>query len=212
MAAQILKNGRVDWALLQQLVDKGYELIAADGAVEGLVQKGYSPSAVIGDMDSLDQSVDLPSSIERVALEEQDTTDFEKCLYSTVAPRYVGLGFLGRRLDHSLASLSVLTKYAKSKRIVLVDEVDLVFAPDGEFRCRLPVGSRFSIFPLNAIQFERSEGLVYPLNDLKLEIGGLVGTSNETNAPIVRVSPKKNSGSYAILFSKVHLWKLLQNF
>jgi thiamine pyrophosphokinase len=45
-------------------------------------------------------------------LPEQDTTDFEKCLYSVAAPLLLGVGFLGGRADHHLAAMNVLVRYA----------------------------------------------------------------------------------------------------
>ncbi|MDA9008701.1 thiamine diphosphokinase [Alphaproteobacteria bacterium] len=205
----LVGGGWVDWHLLEQLVERGYALVAADGAINELVARGFLPDAVIGDMDSIADDLDLPSSVVKVALPEQSTTDFEKCLYSTESSFYVGLGFLGRRLDHSLASLSVLAKYTQLKKVVLVDEVDLIFGASGEFSIAMPVSARFSIFPLSECHFTASEGLAYPLNDLTLKIGALVGTSNKTIAESVRVFPAPNSDPYAVLLAKEHLSSLI---
>ena len=205
----LVGGGWVDWPLLEQLVERGYALVAADGAINELMARGYRPDAVIGDMDSIAGDLDLPSSVAKIALLEQDTTDFEKCLYSTEGSFYVGLGFLGRRLDHSLASLSVLAKYTESKRVVLVDEVDLIYGISGEFSIAMPAGERFSIFPLSTCHFTNSEGLAYPLKDLTLKIGALVGTSNQTIAESVRLVPAPDSDPYAVLLSKDHLSSLI---
>jgi thiamine pyrophosphokinase len=51
---------------------------------------------------------------------------------------------------------------------------------------RLPVGSRLSLFPMGPVQGE-SEGLRWPLQDLRFAPGGMIGTSNEVSAPLVRL-------------------------
>ena len=59
---------------------------------------------------------------------EQETTDFEKSLYSTRAPVTVALGMTGRRFDHTLAALDAVAKYAAKRKIVLVDEEEIAEA------------------------------------------------------------------------------------
>ena len=49
-----------------------------------------------------------------IQIAEQVTTDFEKALYSTRAPVTVALGMTGKRLDHTLAALDAVSKYAPS--------------------------------------------------------------------------------------------------
>ena len=46
------------------------------------------------------------------AIAEQDTTDLEKCLDSVEAPLFLGLGFLGGRIDHHLAAMNALVRHA----------------------------------------------------------------------------------------------------
>ena len=47
---------------------------------------------------------------------EQETTDFEKAIYSTRAPVTVALGMTGKRFDHTLAALDAVTRYAAGGR------------------------------------------------------------------------------------------------
>ena len=70
--------------------------------------------AVIGDLDSLRDIAALErAGVPVHRLEEQETTDLEKCLYSVEAPLFVGLGFLGGRIDHHLAAMNALVKFAR---------------------------------------------------------------------------------------------------
>ena len=74
--------------------------------------------AVIGDMDSLRDPERLraagvpmhPRSPSRTS------TDLEKCLYSVEAPLFIGLGFLGGRIDHHLAAMNALVRHRRTGR------------------------------------------------------------------------------------------------
>ena len=98
------------------------ELVAADGAADTLVTMGRCPAAVIGDMDSIASPSDWQTGTTRfLLLEEQDSTDFEKCLYASSAPFYVAAGFTGRRVDHMLAVFHAMLAHPE-KRVVLLGE------------------------------------------------------------------------------------------
>lgn len=164
-------------------------LVAADSAAERLEAMRLTPQAVIGDMDSLAE----PERWRRgpaafVHLAEQETTDFEKCLYATEAPFYLAVGFTGRRMDHTLAVLHALLAYPQ-KRVVLVGEADVsALAPPGAV-LRVPVrpGMRVSIFPLLPVTGVHSRGLAWPVDGLALAPGEKIGTSNTASQPVVEV-------------------------
>ena len=206
----LVGGGWIDWDLLAALVQQGYVLIAADGAANPLLTRDFVPDAIIGDMDSIEKSGGFPTSVKLIEVTEQDTTDFEKCLYSTNAPHYVGLGFLGARLDHSLAAISTLAKYAAEKSVVIVDEVDLLFVTQGDFQITLPISERISIFPLSRVEFEKSIGLEYPLDGLIMEMGDRIGTSNRAVERDVEITTIPDaSGSYAMVLPFAYLDDLL---
>ena len=103
------------------------EAVAADGGGDHALPEGHAFRAVIGDMDSLA----APSGCARPgvpihAVAEQETTDLEKCLYSVEAPLFIGLGFLGGRIDHHLAAMNALAKNPE-KPVVLIGGEDLCF-------------------------------------------------------------------------------------
>ena len=75
-------------------------LVCADGGAVKALQLGLVPKAVIGDFDSLDQ--DTLGQLAKDSLfrvEEQDSTDFEKCLRRIETPFVIGVGFTGARRD-----------------------------------------------------------------------------------------------------------------
>src|SRR5690606_11977509 len=139
---------------------------------------GLKPEAIIGDLDSLDNPLGWLGRTRLLHITEQETTDFEKALYSTRAPVTVALGMTGQRLDHTLAALDAVGRYAARRHIILVDEHDVALALTGRFSFTVAPGERVSVHPLARVTFWRSEGLEYPLDAVTLAPGLRTGTSN----------------------------------
>ncbi|WP_051332280.1 thiamine diphosphokinase [Cucumibacter marinus] len=187
--AIVVGGAAFDKRLLDRLMARGYPVIAADGAADALLAQGVSPDFVVGDMDSIADLSVFEKRSRVIAIEEQVTTDFEKCLYAVAAPAYFGLGLTGRRFDHTLTALHVAVRVAHRAPLVIFDETDLMLAITGSVELNLERRQRVSIFPLSPIRFERSEGLTYPLDGLTLAQGVRVGTSNEGGPGRVRIEP-----------------------
>lgn len=164
---------------LHAAIDHAPHIIAADSGADRAMAAGVIPRTVIGDMDS--RTMLLPDSVEILAIEEQDSTDFEKCLRLADAPLTIAVGFLGGRLDHSLAAFHALLAHAE-RRIILIGETDIAFAAPLEWRATLEIGTRISFFPLHPCSALTSSGLRWPIDGLDLAVGSRIGTSNITNA------------------------------
>lgn len=168
-------------------------IVAADGGVNHLRETSLLPQVVVGDLDSL-QDREYWQSVSRVIeIKEQDSTDFEKCLYSIDAPYFIAIGFSGNRIDHTLAALHVMQKLHLHKRVVLASEDDVVCVCSESAELSLPVGTRVSVYPLNRISFESSAGLRYPLDDLEMQPGVMIGTSNSSSKPNVSIVPRRET-------------------
>lgn len=162
------------------------EAIAADGGGDVALPGGARFRAVIGDMDSLRDAEALRGAGVAVQpIPEQDTTDFEKCLYSVEAPLFLGVGFLGGRLDHTLAALTALTR-VPAGRVVLIGDEDLAFLCPREWELPLAAGTRVSLWPLGPVE-GRSTGLRWPIDGLRFRPDERTGTSNEATGGPVRL-------------------------
>jgi thiamine pyrophosphokinase len=156
-------------------------IVAVDSGAAAVLGAGLQPELVVGDMDSLDPALRRQLGARVREIGEQETTDFDKALRAVEAPLIVGVGFLGARLDHELAAMTVLAR--SSRRCVLVAPHDVVFAARGDVSLDLAPGTRVSLFPMAAVT-GWSEGLVWPIEGLEFRPDGRIGTSNEATGPV----------------------------
>lgn len=177
-------------------------VVAADGGANRFEPGGSTTiDAIIGDMDSIaDLEAWRVALGDRVVLiDEQETTDFEKCLYAVDAPLFIGVGFFGARLDHTVAALNVLAK-RPDKRVVLVGAEDVAFLSPPAWRASLWPGARVSILPLPEAVGAASEGLRWPLDGVRLAIGEMIGASNQATS--AQVSVTLASGAAAVILER----------
>ncbi|MBS0123215.1 thiamine diphosphokinase [Thetidibacter halocola] len=169
---------------LNAALTEGLPAVAADGGAARLLSRGLVPEAVIGDMDSLATAAldGLPPGVVH-RIEEQDSTDFDKCLRNIEAPLILGYGFLGARLDHQLAALTVLAGRPE-RRCILVGREDVVMLCPPSLHLAIEPGSRLSLWPLGPVG-GRSEGLRWPIDGIRFAPGGRVGTSNAVSGPVL---------------------------
>ena len=182
----LVGDGELSEQQFRSLYSDAHPLIAADGGANVLHDFSVLPYAVIGDMDSLRDRDFFERESRVVHIEEQDSTDLEKCLNEVEAPLYLALGFIGKRFDHTLEILHVMEKYAH-KQIVFFSKEDVIVRLPKSFRVQLPLGTRFSLYPLKRTVLLSSEGLKYPLDGLTMEQGQMIGTSNETTETHVHI-------------------------
>ncbi len=208
----LVGNGACDKMILKKYAQAG-PLVAVDGGYYACRQAGLVPDLLIGDLDSVNLADmgNVPAKMKIHRLSEQDTTDLEKAFCHLQAPYFIGFGFLGKRLDHTLAALTVLARYALSHKMILVGSDDVVHVTQGCFSLSLTKGQRVSIWPLSKIKFATSQGLVWPIDGLEMAPDQLVGTSNQANADHISLVPAMpNEGSYAVLVDLSHLDKMTE--
>lgn len=158
-------------------------LVAADGGANLALSNGRSPDLVIGDMDSISDTARSDINADNFHyIADQDSTDFEKCLSQISAPLILAHGFLGARLDHSLAAFHALTRFERT-RCILIDETDICFLAPAALSLDLEPGTRVSLFPMAAVS-GTSEGLRWPIEGLNFSPATKIGTSNEATGPV----------------------------
>lgn len=205
----IVGGGTSDLALLQDLAQRDYALVGADGGGNTIGAAGLVPQAILGDLDSILDRDGWERRTRVIHIPEQITTDFQKALYSTQAPVTLALGMTGKRLDHTLAALAALHEVAHERRVILVDETDIALAVSGPFAFDAEAGERISVHPLVPITFARTQGLYYPMNDLLLDPAGRLGTSNEGTGGRVEIVPRDDT-PWLLILGRERLWDLVE--
>ena len=188
-------------------------LVAVDGGLRHCLAAGLTPQLVIGDMDSappdLLDAVGPETPV--LALSDQDTTDLEKALQNLSAPVCLAYGFLGLRVDHMLAVLSVLARYTDTHKVILVGEDDLIHITSARFSMLLRAGARLSVWPVGRVRFAASSGLVWPLDGLALSPDGRVATSNRMQNDHLSLTPcDGNQAAYAVCCDPEFLPQMIQ--
>ena len=206
----IVGGGAVDGELLSELYLKGGHLVGADAGADVIAAAGLMPEVIVGDFDSLAAPMSWLGRTRLMQIAEQDSTDFEKALYSTSAPVTVAMGMTGRRFDHTLAALDALAPRADKRPIILVDEEDIAVALTGKFSFTVLPGERVSVVPLVPLRFRHSEGLKYPLDGLKLAMGERIGTSNSaTDGPFTIEPESRTKAPWLLVVAKEHLFRMI---
>ena len=159
-----------------KLVNKAFSfaktVVAADGGYNHAIEAGLRVDLVVGDMDS---QPNLPAEANSLILSDQDETDFEKCLSVCDAEIFVGVGFLGGRLDHQLAAFSALLK--DPRPILLLDDQHVIFVAPEKIEVDVAAGGQVGFYPLLPVTTDIF-GVRWPLSAVKLSPDGLISTSN----------------------------------
>lgn len=202
----LLGGAKINYQLFQPFVDTIPNFYCADGGVNQSDKITRKINAVIGDLDSADLAKYDGKVSQTVRISGQDDTDFEKCLSHIQARFYVCLGFLGGRLDHTMANLSSLARF-KDKPVFLIDEENLCFRLPKRLKLDLPVSTRLSLYPLTQAAVS-SEGLKWEVTGLELSPVGQISTSNKTGAAQVALSCE--SGDVLVITEAAYLQTIIE--
>lgn len=195
----------LDLPNLQQLYKTFYsqagKVLVADGAANTIKQlieastENYNPQMVIGDFNNvtMDTQNFFPADTLK-KIEDQDSTDLEKCLRHVESGTTVILGNLTGRFDHSFGILNSIKKYSRDDtQIFLYDGTNVLFiVQSGENYINLHEEWNYcGLIPIDGPTTVTSEGLHWNLNNTMLSFGGLVSTSNYPESGSVKIVTDK---------------------
>lgn len=179
----LLGGGEATASDLSEALSIAPLLIAADSGADTAIRLGHVPGAVIGDLDSISTEARTIIPDDRIHhTPDQDSTDFDKALRRINAPMVIGVGFLGARLDHTLAALNTLITCSLPP-CILLGSLDVVFALPQTCTLAIEPGTRVSLFPMRPVRGQ-SKGLLWPLDGLDLDPCGRIATSNAATGPV----------------------------
>lgn len=161
--------------------------VCCDGGADGYIARGRTPDLIIGDGDSLcaENRAKFHSIIIRDTDQQtNDQTKAVKHLLSLGKRRIAIVGATGKRDDHTLGNIALLTEYMRHGAEVRSYTDYGVFIPcrgRHSFNCK--AGAQVSVFNMGATGFS-SQDLSYPLYDFTALWQGTLNEAPEGNFTI----------------------------
>jgi len=168
----ILANGQFpgEGRALQALREADLR-VCCDGAAHHLMAAGWEPDLIIGDLDSLSPDIRERYAWKVVRDTDQESNDLTKAVRYCVEKGYRELtvvGATGLREDHSLGNISLLVEYAPKARVQMITDYGEFFLVNSGEEVPSRPGEQISIFSLDNQLEVTGDGLLYPLERLRL--------------------------------------------
>jgi len=192
------------------LLDEDDFIIGADQGALFLISHGYTPDIAVGDFDSV--SPEALQDIENLSKKtitcdavNKDLTDSEMALDIAIDQQpdsILLLGVTGTRIDHSLASIQMMTRALQRQINCYVMDTHNYITLTGSQAVINDLGYTYvSLLPLTPeVSGITIEGFQYPLTDATLKLGQSLGVSNKLISSSGTVSIR--SGLLLIIQSK----------
>jgi thiamine pyrophosphokinase len=168
----ILANGDFPVNPLPLSILKNTEkVICCDGAVKGLLEISVDPAAIVGDLDSITPDIrDKYAQIIHKS-DDQETNDLSKAFLFSLGlnpEKIVILGATGKREDHTLGNISLLSDFSRLTDIPIEMYTDFgLFIPVSKSSSfDFQTGRQISVFSLTPEIRIKSNGLKYPVDNV----------------------------------------------
>lgn len=189
--AVILANGEYPTHELPlQILNNAKYVVCCDGGADTYIQKGFIPNVIIGDGDSIsienrDRFYDIIINIP-----DQETNDQTKAVNFLISKGYKNIaivGATGKREDHTIGNISLLSDYKRmGVEVRCYTDYGFFIPCKDEVSVQSAEGQQVSIFNVNAHSFS-SEGLKYPIYDFTSLWQGTLNRCNADNFTIKAV-------------------------
>lgn len=163
----VIANGEFPQkAHTQSVIGQAEMIVCCDGATDSLLRYGREPDYIVGDCDSISDALRARFADRLTHIAEQDDNDLTKCMRFAQAQNVsevVILGATGRREDHTLGNISLLTVYRNwFRRVTMVSDYG-VFEPiyNTATFSSFP-GQQISVFALPPVPHITLHDLRYP--------------------------------------------------
>ena len=166
------------------------QIVCCDGATQNLLNAGLKPDFIIGDLDSISEEIKKQFASILLYRTEQETNDLTKAVHFCLENKRTEitiLGATGKREDHTLGNLSLLTDYVEKSNVQLLTD-DGVFTPlSKSSTLESYPGEQISIFSLQSETVFTFHNLLYPVENRKF-ISWWQGSLNEAESDNFTIS------------------------
>lgn len=177
--------------LMRRMLKRADRLVAADGGANAVRACGLVPDLILGDLDSVTPATRrVFAKVPTIRIPSQDNTDLEKALDHCAAEGDTAMiiaGATGRRLDMTLANLSVCWHYLPDMDICFVGEDWYAVPLAGMRTFKSQPGTTVSLVPFGPCSGVSLRGLRFPLVEGTFRTGD-VAVSNVVRGRTFAVS------------------------
>jgi thiamine pyrophosphokinase len=193
----VFANGVVaDPEKVRGFVQASDVLLCADGGTRHALELGLQPDMILGDLDSMNdkerKAIEAAGVPVRAHSRDKNETDLELALQEALRRKPLSIvivGALGRRLEHTLGNIAMLSDPAlKDVDVRLDDGLEEAYFCREQAGIEGSAGDIVSLLPWGgAVEGVRTEGLRWPLFDETLHAEKTRGISNEMLGENARV-------------------------
>jgi len=198
MNAVVICNGEIlDYSFYKKYYDDADLVICADGGAAHAKRLGIRPDVLLGDFDSIseaDYEYFQESGVRIIRYRAQkDMTDTELALEYALengCSSVTIIGGLGSRADHSLSNVLLLKKLLdRGVKGTIVNERNEITLIRDRIALQREENVKVSLLQLSeTVEGVTTKGLMYPLDNARMELGTTWGVSNEFTADTAEVS------------------------
>ena len=195
LEAVICLNGRLpSKAFFDKVLESKINIVAADGGAYRLLDMQIQPDFIVGDMDSLVENVEIcETRIHKYS--EQDSTDFEKCLFFLAGKnisKILVLGINGGEIDHVINNTNTFLRYSDQFDMYFYDEPDfgeskIGKAVNGSMNLNIDEGSDISLFSFDDGKI-KTEGMEWEIKDQSYPVMKSSAARNRSKSNNISVS------------------------
>lgn len=155
----------------KEYIKNARRVICCDGSAQNLLMAGIEPEAIVGDMDSLSEELKYRFADRIFTDKNQDTNDLTKVVEWCNTRNYndiVIVGATGKREDHTLGNISLLTEYASFMNVIMVTDTGIFKPILKSSVIDVFPGQQVSIFSIDPETEVTTFGLKYPLSSTRI--------------------------------------------
>jgi thiamine pyrophosphokinase len=200
MKAAIFLNGEdPSLRIVRHFTTQDSLIIAADGGGNYLYRMKLRPDVLIGDMDSIEEQAAAHyrnDKVKIVELNEQETTDFEKCLNYCCSNNIKDVkvfGAISLRPDHTLNNFSILKRFKPKMNVTLITDEFEIFIAERMLEFEYRKNETLSMMGVPFAKGIVTKGLKYRLTEEELRFGVREGSLNESISEKISISHKSGT-------------------